>query len=482
MGRAKIIPAKNTLLLPYQVRWVNDRSRIKIGEKSRQIGWSWCAAYDEDRKKSLLGARYDSWISSRDEIQAQLFLQDCYAFAGILNVAAEDLGMQVIDPEKGHTAYVLKFATGARINSMSSNPDAQAGKRGDRVLDEFALHKDPRKLYSIAYPGITWGGQLSIFSTHRGSGNYFNELIREIREKGNPKKASLHRVTLQDALDQGFLFKLQSKLPLDDERQEMTEAEYFDFIRSGCADEESFLQEYMCVPADDAGAFLPYDMIAACEYREGESYELPYEDCRDLYVGVDLGRKNDLTVIWVNESAGGRHLARRVIVLKNMPFSQQEKILYEILALPNMRRCCIDATGMGIQFSERAIELFGKYRVEAVTFTPAVKSVLAYPLRAAFEDGNVRIPFDKYIRADLRAIRKETTAAGNIRFSADRSDNGHSDRFWALALALHAAAGADSGPVEAWAAETAKRDPERMTMRPDHDGDDKNNETTWGGY
>ena len=45
------------------------------------------------------------------------------------------------------------------------------------------------------------------------------------------------------------------------------------------------------------------------------------------------------------------------------------------------------------------------------------------------------------IRADLRSIRKTTTAAGNIRFEADRGPGGHADRFWALALALHAASG-----------------------------------------
>lgn len=481
MGRAKIIPGP-ALLLPFQSAWVNDRSRIKLGEKSRQIGWSWAASYDESRKKGMQGVRYDSWISSRDEIQAQLFVKDAAAFAGLLNLAAEDIGLQVIDPEKKQSAYVLQFATGVRINSMSSNPDAQAGKRGDRVLDEFALHRDPRLLYSIAYPGITWGGQLSIFSTHRGSGNYFNELIREIREKGNPKKISLHRVTLQDALNQGFLFKLQGKLPPDDERQEMDEADYFNFIRSGCADEESFLQEYMCVPADDAGAFLPYDLIASCEYREGELYETPLADARELYVGVDIGRTHDLTVIWCNELAGGRHLTRRKIELKDMPFSQQEEILYELLARPNMRRCCIDATGLGMQFAERAIDRYGKYRVEAVRFSPAVKEELAYPLRAAFEDGNVRIPFDKFLRADLRAIRKETTAAGNIRFSADRGENGHSDRFWALALAIHAASDANGGPVAAWAAEADKRNRDEMPMRPEHDDDDKGGGDRFGGY
>ena len=74
---------------------------------------------------------------------------------------------------------------------------------------------DQRKMWAIAYPGITWGGCMEIISTHRGSNSFFNQLIREINEKGNPKKISLHRVTLQDALDQGFLYKLQQALPAD---------------------------------------------------------------------------------------------------------------------------------------------------------------------------------------------------------------------------------------------------------------------------
>src|SRR5690606_6390716 len=139
------------------------------------------------------------WVSSRDEIMARLFLDDVRGFASILNVAAEDLGERVIDPE-GNTAHVLGFASGRRVHSMSSNPDSQAGKRGGRTLDEVGLHKDFRKLWAIAFPGITWGGGISFFSTHRGSAHYFNQLIIEIRHKGNPKGISLHRVTLEDAL------------------------------------------------------------------------------------------------------------------------------------------------------------------------------------------------------------------------------------------------------------------------------------------
>lgn len=473
MGRAKIVPQENTLLLGYQKRWVLDRSRIKIMEKSRQIGISWASAYALVRRKALAGARYDAWVSSRDEIQARLFLEDCKHFAGTLHTACRDLGVDLISDAK---TYVLEFASGVKINSMSSSPDAQAGKRGDRLLDEFALHKDPRKLYAIAYPGITWGGQLEMVSTHRGSHNFFNELITEVREKGNPKKISLHRVTLEDALKDGFLHRLQSKLAADDERQEMDEGDYFNFIKGGCADEESFLQEYMCVPADDASAFLSYEMIAACEYERAPDRISDASDfsdlaeCRELYIGVDVGRKKDLTAIWVNTYEGGRHLCRRLIVLRGLTFSAQEDVLYRLLALPNVRRCCIDATGLGMQLAERAQERFGRYRVEGVQFSGPVKEELAYPVKSAFEDLNVRIPFDRNLQSDLRAIKKETTASGNIRFSADRSENGHADRFWALALAIHAR-GRSDGPARFAAFRSEREDNFKIFLRPDHADD-----------
>jgi len=454
--------------LPYQARWIKDGARLKLMEKARQIGLSWSTSYGLVRRKAHKTAALDAWVSSRDDIQARLFLEDCKSFAGILHVAAHDLGERVID-ERKNSAYVLEFANALRIHSMSSNPDAQAGKRGDRILDEFALHPDPRKLYSIAYPGITWGGQFEVISTHRGSANYFNELVNEIRHKGNPKGFSLHRVTLQDALDQGFLTKLKAKLPPDDERAHMDEAEYFDFIRAGCSDEESFLQEYMCQPADDNSAFLSYDLIASCEYQPIEilgggsrsvatvpdqmvlteqnppgknGFRFPNFDPVDaknpLYIGVDVGRDHDLTVIWVLEKFGGVAFTRLVICMQNQTFDSQESTLYPLLELPQVRRCCIDNTGLGRQFAERAQQRFGTYKIEPINFTGPVKEELAYPMRAAFEDRTIRIPNDDHIRADLRSIKKVTTAAGNVRFAADRGKNGHADRFWAAALALHA--------------------------------------------
>ena len=323
---------------------------------------------------------------------------------------------------------------------MSSNPDAQAGKRGTRVLDEFALHPDPVKLYAIAYPGITWGGQMAIISTHRGADNFFNKLVQEAKFNGNPKKISLHRVTLEDALNQGFLAKLQSKLAEGDPRLDMDEQEYFDDVKSKCADEESFLQEYMCIPADDASVFISSDVSEGCFYSFGEIWETDIENCAgDLYIGVDVGRDNDLTVVWVFEKLAGMLFTRRVEVLRKMPFSAQEAVLYPLLSLPKMRRCCIDQTGLGRQFAERAQERFGKYRVEGVQFTAQSKERMAYPLRAKFEDKTIRIPDTREIRADIRGVKKTVGAGGAIRFDAARNENGHCDRFWALALSVEAA-------------------------------------------
>ena len=61
----------------------------------------------------------------------------------------------------------------------------------------------------------------------------------------------------------------------------MDETDYFNFIRAGSADEESFQQEFMCQPSDDASAFLTYELLDACKYQPGEKWELTLEELRE---------------------------------------------------------------------------------------------------------------------------------------------------------------------------------------------------------
>lgn len=431
----------NTFFLPYQKRWITDTSQIKIMEKSRQIGISWATAYALVRTVSQDTQRYDAWVSSRDSIQAKLFLNDCKAFSNILNLAATELNTPIIEASKRTCAYTLEFKNKVRIHSLSSNPNAQAGKRGSRILDEFALHVNPQELYSIAYPGITWGGQLEIISTHRGGANFFNQLLQEIRENGNPKNISVHRVTLEDALNQGFLTKLKTKLPLEDPRQAMDTSDYYNFVKASCPDEASFLQEYMCQPMDDAATFLSYELIQPCWYPAGDAWNVPISvpSRGNFYLGIDIARTGDLSVFWLLESIGSILYTRAAICVRNKTFSEQEAILWELMRTWQVQRVCIDQTGIGYQFAERAIERFGSSRVEGVHFTNEIKSVLAHQLRMVFEKRAIRIPNDTELLVDLRSIKKEPTATGGIRFCAQHTKDGHADRFWGLALAIHAA-------------------------------------------
>src|SRR5260370_25675004 len=81
--------------LPYQARWIEDKSPLKIMEKSRQVGMSYATAYSAVERAAAKDARLDVWVSSRDETQAKLFLEDCQACAGILKRAAVYIGQAV---------------------------------------------------------------------------------------------------------------------------------------------------------------------------------------------------------------------------------------------------------------------------------------------------------------------------------------------------------------------------------------------------
>lgn len=420
--------------LPYQARWIRDQARLKIVEKSRQIGFSYADSYDSVKKVAPKDARLDVWVSSRDTIQAKQYLLYCKKWARILNYAAEDLGEVLVDKAKDLTAFVLRFANERTINVISSNPDAMAGKTAHIKVDEFALRTSDlqREAYAIGKPATQWGGQFTIISTHRGVGSLFNRLIIDARQNGNPMGWSVHRVTIQDAVSDGLVERINKVSGASESREEFlrrTEAE--------CIDQEQWLQEYCCQPSDDGAAFITWEMITACEdatARKDFNYLL---DCKNpLYLGVDVGRKKDLTVIDVEEKVGDVLWERMRLELQAKTFAEQEHELYRLLQLPQVKRACLDGSGLGMQLAERAKERFG-YKVESITFTGPVKEELAFPLRAAHEDRTLRYAPDPKLRADLRGIKKETTASNNIRFVGESEDS-HCDRFWAKALALHA--------------------------------------------
>ena len=424
---------ESAYFMPYQAAWINDPSRLKICEKGRQIGLSYADSYDSVKKAAIKNGK-DVWVMSRDEVQAKQYILYCKRWANVLKYAAEDFGEQVFSDVNGQPVkiQVLTFASGASVYALSSNPDAIVGKTGHVKLDEFALNKKQRDLYAIAKQVTQWGGTLSIISTHRGALTQFNQFITDIKERGNPMGWSLHTIPIQRAVADGIVAKINAATGSQE-----TDAEWLARIRKECVDEEQWLQEYCCVPADESSAFITYEMISACEDDSAPKDFAYLEKCTNpLYLGFDVARTSDLSVIDVEEKVGDVYWERCRIEMRGKTFAEQEAELYRLLDLPQMQRGCIDATGLGMQLAERAVQRYG-YRVEAVRFTAPVKEELAFPLRAAHEDRTLRYAKSDKLRADLRGVKKETTAAGNIRFVGEAADS-HCDRFWAKALALSA--------------------------------------------
>lgn len=431
----------NHYFLPYQEKWIRDESRNKLAEKCRRCGLTFAHEYRSVERLCKQDALYDHYVTTRDQGLARLFIRESKSFTGILKVAADDRGEVIVDEKKGYKSYALEAATGRWLYALSSNPDQQAGRPGDRTADEFALHKDQRQLFAIMRPGTKWGGQLSIFSTHRGVKSYFNELVQEVKEKGNKKKFSLHTITLVDAVEQGLWIKIRHQLPDDDEQKQWTDDEFLQSCRDEMPDEESFNQEYMCVPEDDADSYLTWELIIGVS-----SLAIVNIDWRTLpgpfFLGYDVARKKDLSVITLYHQVGTHLIQCADIQLGKMTFSAQQRVLYSLLDDRRIKRACIDATGIGAMMAEQAAEKYGSGRVTEVVFTMGSKQELAIPFKRRFEDKTITIYDDLKLHADLRSVKKTTTTAGNVIFTAEAgASDGHADRFWSHALAVNAAEG-----------------------------------------
>jgi hypothetical protein len=107
---------------------------------------------------------------------------------------------------------------------------------------------------------LVWGHQLRYLSTHFGDGSFFNQGL-VIPAATGKKPYALHTVTIEDALAQGLLARIRPGSPDTAEARAAFLAE----LRAGCATEEQYLEEFMCVPSSEQSALLTYDAIQACE-------------------------------------------------------------------------------------------------------------------------------------------------------------------------------------------------------------------------
>lgn len=444
-------------LLDYQLEDLASEARFRWNCWARQTGKSFTKSLR--RILRALTRRRNQIFLSAGERQSRELMAKARQHCQALKVAADFCDRRLFQG-LSITQLEITLPNKVRIIGLPANPETVRGYTGDVFLDEFAMHAADRDLWASIFPTLLRDdGELDIASTPRGRNNLFYRL------RDNPL-FSTSTVTLPQAIAAGL------KADADQIRQAMD-------------DELLFRQEFLCEFVDEAAAFLTYDQISACvdpDLALAPSPASLFDDARELFVGVDVGRRRDLTVLWVlarsprgrildpapheeqpaprlanaasaqdashNDLAGEDTLVTVALFeLAAAPFRVQFSLLAELLSLPRVRRCAIDAGGLGMQLAEDAAERFGRHRVEQVVFSPAMKSQIAAGLRIAVENARIRIPFDERIRNDWHSVERTVTSSGHFRLEAPRGNAGHADRFWAAALALHAAS-FSAGPPE----------------------------------
>lgn len=426
--------------LKYQKDWLNDDALIKFAEKGRREGFTYVQSYEDVRdcvtqKYFRKNRPLKVWFTSADLSAAKEYIDYCKEWATFYNEVAKDLGEVLIDEDKDIKAYCLVFANGAKIFALSSNPSQFRSKGGKVVIDEFAFHKNQKDLWKAAFASAKmWKYPIRVISTHNGQKSMFYQIIKKIKE--GQLNYSLHTVPVQKAVEQGLADKVEGRKLTKKERQAFLEE-----LRKDAGDERTWKEEFCCIPVDESTAFLTYEMINGC--KDGDVFvpinEL--ENLGDLYLGFDIARKKHLSVISVIEKIGSLRFLRYQIEMRNVTFREQKKTLYSFLQIKNLRRACIDKTGIGANLAEDSQIDFGKSKVEGVLFTNSSKEDMATLFHIAIEDKNFRIDnnISQEVIEDWHSIEKITTAAGNVRLDADDSDGRHADNFWSTALANYAA-------------------------------------------
>lgn len=409
-------------LYPYQQQWLADSSRFKVGMFARQTGKTFTTTLEivlDCLDAEAQGKRTRWVILSRGERQAKEAMNE-----GVKrHLEAAGIACDIMNVPFDATTNALEVVLpgGSKITALPANPDTARGFSANVFLDEFAFHKDSREIWKALFPVISAGWKLRVVSTPNGKGNKFYELVTDDKNS----EWSRHIVDIYQAVSDG--------LPRDVAQ-----------LKVGLNDPDAWAQEFELQWLDEASAWLSYDLIHGVEHEQAglpEAY-----GGNPVFVGVDIGIRNDLFVVWVLEQVGDVLWTRELITRRRAPFTEQDALLDDVFARYHVIRCCMDQTGMGEKPVEDAKRRHGESRVEGVVFSTASKLVLATLGKEAFEDKTIRIPIDQNLRSDLHKLQKTTSATGAPRFVAESDANGHADRTWACFLALNAAH-EDSGPV-----------------------------------
>ena len=438
-----IDPLAEGVLMRHQAEWIADDSTFKICPKGRRTGITWAEATDATliaaAARSAGGSNYFYIGDTKDK--AREFIGYVAHFARIMAkelVTVEEfvfVDQKVDGSSQEISAFRIKFASGYRVEGLSSRPENIRGLQGVVCIDEAAFHRDVRQLLDAVTALLIWGGKIRIISSHNGVLNPFNELVQEALAGKLP--ATVHQVPFGKAVENGLYRRVC--LIAGKEWTAEGEKQWESSIRQAYGIRQAAMrQELDCIPADAQGAALTRVQIEACmalpgqvpivrwvvddsfknlvkELRQAMALDwcrkelLPHlqklRQDRPHFYGQDFARSGDASDIIVGAQERTLSITTELLVeLRNVPFETQRDVLFYIVRmLPMFSGGAGDATGNGAYLAEVARQEFGE-RVLEVKFNPEWYRVNAVPYIEAFGDRTILLPRHEDVLRDHQAL------------------------------------------------------------------------------
>lgn len=422
------------VLEPYQVRFLQDRSKFRWVTKSRQVGFSFLFALEALAHCHLRHRHTGVFISyNLDDAKEKILMA---------RQIHEDLPLSyqkrlVVDSK---TELVFESnAANKRVSRIVSGPSkAPRGKRGSVYLDELAHYVNDRDVYRGSTALILRAqGQLSGASTPLGRRGIFWEIAtEELRKYPHHSRHDVPWWVCRFFCSDVPRATVEAPNMSTQERVEKFGApaivEQFDSLPL-----EDFQQEFEGVFVDESYSFFPYDLVLPCTTEDLRMAQDP----TDLFIssgrivaGFDVGRTRDRSELAVFEQKDDVMVCRMLKRYEQVPFAEQEGSLRRLLDTVPVTRLSIDRSGIGMNLAENLAKEYPQVVPE--NFTNENKERWATDLKILFQRRHIVLPRERELVAQVHSIKRKVLPSGKASFDSERTTRGgHADRFWAIALA-----------------------------------------------
>jgi len=317
---------------------------------------------------------------------------------------------------------IVELKNGSRIECFPNNPETIRGPTLDIVYcDEMNFIPNDEEMFdAIMWTLVTKKhGKFICSSTPWNTDSVFWRIWNEPAFEHYAKS----HITWRDALEPNG--------PLSRNMLEQIRRQYE-------GDPWRWTREMEAEWSEDVDHWLSQSLIAQCVDGDLDFIPREWSAKGDFYVGIDLGKHRDYSVVAVVERKGNM---LRLVHCYQFPLeTSYATVIGYVKALVDkwqlVRRICVDKTGLGDPIVEDMIRS-GIPNVEGINFTEPKKEEIATVLKQNMVEGHFKLPYDRDVINELNIERFEITKAGKVRFS--HPEGTHDDRFWAVALAAYAA-------------------------------------------